>query len=400
MNTYRRFLMWGTLSIFLLASCKKNSSDTLAIADSDLFVSATSVGSYTKASLQTIATAGGYNSFSTFINYDVDFYRLVYNTTYKGAQVKASGILAIPRNTGTPPSLVSAQHGTIFRDTDAPSNFPAAFSGFEVCAAAGFITVIPDYIGYGVSKDIVHPYYDQQYSGTAVVDMIKAARYYLTSQKTAFRDKLFLVGYSEGGYVTMAAQKEIETHPEHHLTLSAAAEGAGGYDLNGMLSAIATTSSYSNPAYLALIMQSYNTTYGWNRPYTDFFQAPYAGKIAGLLDGSKDGGQINTELTASPATLFNPQFLSALSGGTGETAFKQALVSNSFLSWVPKSPTRLYHGTADVTVFYQTSVTTYKQFQASGAASVELIPIPNGTHGTSIQPMMLSVLPWMQGLDK
>ena len=387
------------LLILFFFSCKKNDVPNPAVTNGS-FVSATSVGSYTKASLQALATLGGYGNFATLINYDVDFYKLVYKTDYKGTLIDASGIVAIPKNTGTTPSLISAQHGTIFKDTDAPSNFPATFSGFEICAAAGFITAIPDFIGYGVSKDVVHPYYDQHYSGTVVVDMINAMKQFLAKQSIAFNSRLFLVGYSEGGYVTMAAQKEIETHAEHKLILTAAAEGAGGYDLQGMLSGITTTTSYNNPSYLALILQSYNTTYGWNRPTTDFYQAPYAAKMASLLDGSKNGSEINNELTTSPTALFTPAFFAALTSATGEPVLKQAIVTNSFAGWYPKSPTRLYHGTADVTVFYQTSVTTFNQFKAAGATNVEFFPIANGNHGTSIQPMMLDVLPWIKGLDK
>ena len=399
MKTYLKPWFIFLLNVVVFASCKKNNND-IPPDGSELFVSATSSGNYTKAGLQTLATLGGYGSFTPYIMYDVDFYKLVYKTTYKGNLIEASGTLAIPKNTGMIPSVVSAQHGTIFKDTDAPSNFPATFSGFEICAAAGFITAIPDYIGYGVSRNIVHPYYDQQYSGTAVVDMLKAVRAYLSKQKIAYNNRLFLVGYSEGGYVTMAAQKEIETHPEHELVLIAAAEGAGGYDLPGMLSAISTTTAYGNPSYLALILESYNTTYGWNRPYTDFYQTQYAAKIPGLLDGSKSGSEINSALNTSPTALFNPTFFDNLKSATGEPVLKQALVTNSFGGWYPKSPTRMYHGTADVTVFYQTSVTTFNQFKAAGATNVTFIPIPNGDHGTSIQPMMLDVLPWIQSLNK
>lgn len=399
MKTFSRPLAIFSVLVIFFASCKKN-DDSGSSLTSGSFVSSTAVGSYTKANMQTLAALGGYANFSSLINYDVDFYKLIYKTDYKGTLIDASGLVAVPKNTGSAPSLMSAQHGTIFKDTEAPSNFPATFSGFEICGAAGFITAIPDFIGYGVSKDVVHPYYDQHYSGTAVVDMIKAMKTFLSKQGIQYNNRLFLVGYSEGGYVTMAAQKEIETHPEHKLTLTAAAEGAGGYDLGGMLSAITTTTSYNNPSYLALILQSYNTTYGWNRPYTDFFQAAYAAKMAALLDGSKTSAEINSELTTSPSALFNPTFFASLTNPAAEPALKQAIVTNSFGGWYPKSPTRMYHGTADVTVFYQTSVTTYNQFKAAGATNVELISIQNGNHGTSIQPMMLDVLPWIQSLNK
>jgi pimeloyl-ACP methyl ester carboxylesterase len=349
--------------------------------------------------LQVIATLKGFGSFVPLIQYDVDFYKFTYYTTLNGSKIQASGLLGIPKNMPTTPALLSAQHGTMFSDADAPSNFPATFSGFELGASAGFVTIIPDFIGYGISKDIVHPYYDMQSSAAAVVDMIKAAKYYLKSQNKAVNDKLFLLGYSEGGYVTMAAQKEIETNKNHNLTLTAAAEGAGGYDLTTMLTKVATVPSYATPSFLALFIQSYNTTYAFNRPLTDFFMPVYAAKIPSLLDGSKTGDQINQELSTSPSALLSTAFYSSLTNPAAETAFKAKLALNSFPNWYPVSPTRMYHGTADEAVFYETSQTTYNKFIAAGSKQLTLTPIPGGTHTTSIVPVVLDALPWMKTLS-
>ncbi len=386
------------LYIVIIAGCRKT-PDTKPNGG-EFYVSSTSSGTFTKETLQALAVLKGYGSYVSQIKYDVDFFKIVYNTTYKGKSIEASGLLAVPKNTPTAPSLISTQHGTMFKHADAPSNFPATFTGFELFASAGFVTVIPDFLGFGVSNTITHPYYDQQHSGTSVVDMLKAVKYYLEKEKTPLSNRLFLLGYSEGGYVTMAAQKEIETHPEHNLSITAAAEGAGGYDISGMLSTIATLPAYAEPSFLAFILQSYNTTYNWNRPYTDFFQEPYASRIPALLNGTKTQAEINAQLSTSTAALFNPVFFANLGTATGELVLKQAVQNNSFLNWVPKSPTRLYHGTVDNTVFYQTSITTFNRFKAAGATNVEFIPIPNGNHQTSINPMLSSALTWFQTLDK
>lgn len=388
------------LTVF--ASCKKNGDDatTDSTGGKDLYISANSAGSFTKTELQVKAALSGFAGFVPLIQYDVDFYKFNYYTTLNGTKIQASGLLCIPKNTPTAPALLSAQHGTMFSDADAPSNFPNTFSGFELGAAIGFVTVIPDFIGYGVSKDIVHPYYDMQSSGTAVVDMIKAAKYYLKTQNKAINDKLFLLGYSEGGYVTMAAQKEIETNKSHNLTLTAAAEGAGGYDLATMLAGVATTPTYAAPSFLALFVQSYNTTYSFNRPLSDYFMPVYAAKIPALLDGTKTSDQINAELSTSPAALLNTTFYSSLTNPAAEIAFKTKIALNSFPGWYPVSPTRMYHGTADEAVFYATSQSTYNRFITAGSKQLTLTPIPAGTHATSVVPMLSDAIPWMQTLAK
>ncbi|WP_114778213.1 alpha/beta hydrolase family protein [Botryobacter ruber] len=388
------------LYVFVLGGCKDNEEEPTPENNSN-FVSATLLGELPKNTLQTYATAFGFGNYVVHINYDVSFYRLHYRTRFKGQEIEASGLVAVPRGTTAAPALLSAQHGTMFREADAPSNFPNTFSGFELFGAAGFVTAIPDYIGMGASKSVVHPYYDEAHSAAAVVDMLKATKHYLQTQNIAFSNKLFLVGYSEGGYVTLAAQKEIETTPGHNLAVTAVAAGAGAYDLPVMMNMVATASSYSNPAFLVKMVHAYNNTYNWNRPLTDFFRTDYAAAIPGLLDGTKSLEQINQALSPSPAELLNPTFYQNLQSTTGEMELKQKLVENSFfLTWNPKSPTRLYHGTQDESVYYRTTETAYEKFSAGGAANVELVPIEGGTHVSSIEPMMIDALLWFKSLNK
>lgn len=386
------------LIVFMISGCRKDMNDIQP--GSKLFVSATSLGTFKVDQLKAAATKAGFGNFTPLAKFDVEFFKIIYKTTFKNKLVQVSGLLGVPKNVPVTPSLLSAQHGTIFRAAEAPSNFPNTFSGFELFASAGFVALIPDFIGYGVSQNITHPYYDKESSGLTVTDMIKSVKYFLQKQNTAVSDRLFLVGYSEGGYVTMAAQEEIETNASHHLTVTAAAEGAGGYDLNVILDTIADTSYYAAPSFLTLLVKGYNDTYNWNRPYSDFFQQPYASQIPSLLDGTKGREEIDAVLPTVPAKLFNPVFYANLKNPVGELPLKLTLAKNSFLTWVPKSPTRLYHGTADEAVFFKSSVTTYARFRAAGATNVEFFPIPGGMHRTSIEPMMLNALPWILSLDR
>ena len=399
-----RLILFFLLSVSVTLGCKKKQpveADPPDTAESNL-VSAAVKGSYSSGQLRILAQVSGYADAVPLIKYDVSFVKITYKTTYKGNEINASGMLVIPRNTPVAPSVISAQHGTTFLAAAAPSNVPevAAFTGYELLSAAGFITVIPDFIGYGVSSNIVHPYYDMEHSALAVTDMLKAATEYLKQEKTAFNARLYMIGYSEGGYVTMAAQKSIEANPIAGLSLKAVAAGAGGYDITSMLNTIIAHGTYGDPAYLALLLNSYNVTYGWNRPLTDFFKEPYAGRIPALLDGSKDAGAVSASLSSNPVALLNATFYANMQQANGEQVLKAAFTSNSFLNWKPVTATRLYHGTADETVFFESTQTTFDRFKAGGATQVELIPVPGGTHETTVLPMMLDALPWFQSLDK
>ncbi|KAA9340541.1 alpha/beta hydrolase family protein [Adhaeribacter soli] len=401
-NIKSAFYVWALVFLTILSgtACKKEAEAvTKTEAETNNLVSTSFVGYMPASAIRDLATANGYPQYNEALQYDVVVFKMVYYTTYQGKQTQASGLMCFPRNMPNPPAILSAQHGTLFAHKDAPSNFPNSFNGPELFASAGYATFIPDYLGYGASAQILHTYYNEQYSALAVIDMIKAGKIFCQQEEIPVSDKLFLAGYSEGGYVTLAAQKEIENNPAHNLKLTAVAAGAGGYDLQDMLSNITTAPSYNHPSYLAFLLQAYNTANGWNRPLTDFFQEPYASKIPALLNGSKTGSQVNAELVKQPNKLFAPAFFNALKG-SGEDQVKEALKANSLTDYAPKAPTRMYHGTADDVVPFTNSQVTYNKLKANGAKDLTFHSIPGGTHGTTFQPMISELIPWFASFNK
>jgi predicted esterase len=408
-KNFKRFA-YLLLFVAVSASCKKDKPTPDPIPGPGTepapvetnYVSAAPIKNFTSGDLKARASQFGFKRTAEDFKYDVDYIKLVYKTTYKGKVVNASGLLGIPKNTPSAPSIISAQHGTIFVDDAAPTNMAEnaeAFSGHVLLASAGFITAVPDYIGYGDTKDLQHPYYDQEYAATAVIDMLKATKAYLAKEKIATSNRLFLTGYSEGGYITMAAQKEIEGNAAHGLTLTAVSAGAGAYDLPEMLNKVANASSYDEPGFLATLLISYNSLYEWNRPLTDFYKEPYASRLPGLLDGTKNRGDINKGLDKSTAKLFNTTFFANLQKSGEETKLKEALDRNSFNNWTPKTQLKMFHGTKDEAVYISTSVKTYDRFSKSGA-NVDFKQVQGTTHQGTFMPMLDETLEWFLQLDK
>jgi pimeloyl-ACP methyl ester carboxylesterase len=342
--------------------------------------------------LKLIYEKNGVQNPDSFIKYPVSFHRLVYTTTYKGEQISASGAIVIPICPQIAPGIVSFQHGTMFADSDAPSN---AVSD-ELPFFNEYILFIPDYIGYGVSKDIVHPYYIYQTSATAVIDFIKAGKKYLDDNHVLYNpDKLFLSGHSEGGYVTVAVQKELETNPVDGLKVTASAPSAGPYDVELVGKLIFQNNTYPSPAYLLLILTSYNDYYNWQRHVTDFFQKPYSFFAMSLLNGNLNEDEINQELTTNLTLLIDSTFLNNYRDD-GETEFKQMLLLNSVYNWATKTPTRLYHGTSDNLVPFEVSQKTYESFISNGSdtAVVKLVPLPGIGH--DYIPAYKQILEWFK----
>jgi pimeloyl-ACP methyl ester carboxylesterase len=342
--------------------------------------------------LKLIYEKNGVQDPDSFIKYPVSYHRLVYTTTYKGEQISASGAIVIPICPHIAPGIVSFQHGTMFADIDAPSN---AVSD-ELPLFNEYVLCIPDYIGYGVSKDIVHPYFIFQTSATAVIDFIKAGKKYLDDNQVLYNpDKLFLSGHSEGGYVTVAVQKELETNPVDGLKVTASAPSAGPYDVEFIGKLIFQNNTYPSPAYLLLILTAYNDYYNWQRPVTDFFQKPYSFFAMSLLNGNLNEDEINQELTTNLTLFIDSAFLNNYRDD-GEREFKQMLLLNSVYNWATKTPTRLYHGTSDNLVPFEVSQKTYESFISNGSdtAVVKLVPLPGIGH--DYIPAYKQILEWFK----
>ncbi|MDQ3535466.1 MAG: lipase family protein [Bacteroidota bacterium] len=385
--------------VFGLINCKEEVvSDVTPLPLERNLVGTTLLYEVSMDDLQNLARAFGKGDLVEKITHGISAYKIVYETTYKENKINASGVMYIPTNLTAPAPILSLHHGTSFVKNDVPSA-SGSFSGMEYFAAGGYITFMPDFIGYGESAGVFHPYYDQKHSALAVIDIIKAGKNFLTDNEILYNEQVFLAGYSEGGYVTMAAAKELELHPEHNINVTAIAAGAGGYDLSEMLELIKTNDTYPYPAYLAFVIMSYNETNGWNLPLTYFFQEKYASALPGLLDGSKNGDQINSQLTTNLNNLFNTEFYERLKNN-GELDFQEALIKNSIGldNWVPEAPTRLFHGTADKIVPYANSQKVFKNLLDIGAEDIELIKIEGSTHGSSIIPMIQSLVPWFDSL--
>jgi pimeloyl-ACP methyl ester carboxylesterase len=384
-------LLAGTLS------CSETSVEKkVAPEKPTFFIAADSVNTIKANELQQLAGIAGQQKISELVKYDVRTYRITYRTTFQEETIDASGLIYIPAGVSTAMPLISLQHGTTFKKSDAPSA-SSKFTGMEYFASAGYISLMPDFIGYGASSDIFHPYYDRESSAGCVIDFIHAAKEFLTKENVRFNSDLFLAGYSEGGYVTLAAAHEIETNPSYKLTLKGVAAGAGGYDLSQMLTSITSTDYYSYPAYLAFVIMAYNNTYSWDLPTSDFFQPVYAQHLDNMMTGEFDGWQINSKLSTQIRSLLNTEFYQGLKDKS-DNRLLEALNKNSINGWRTNVPMRLYHGMKDEIIPVSNSQNTLEEFHANGSTQVTLRTFSGGTHGNSFIPMLQDFVPWFETL--
>jgi len=381
--------------IVLLFACGCSSNDSPKPAGEQFLVSSEFVWSTTAQQLRLLIQLSGMNVDANEFLYDIEIYKIVYNTSYDGSSVTASGLVAIPKTTEQV-GMLSFHHGTITNREDAPSNFSSSASNsisYGAMASVGFIGVIPDYLGFGSSSSILHPYYVEALTASSILDMLKAAAEFARQKNLQFNGKLFLAGYSEGGYATMGAHKAIESDGLDGFNLIASFPGAGAYDLTGMQKHIFSLQDYDDPHYLAYMARAYQIEYDEDDLLTDFFKEPYASRIPALFDGQKGADEINAQLTSKISDLIQEDMLNNIHTNPNYDYLENAFVENSLTDWSPKIQMFMYHGLSDATVPYQNSVDTYNKLLANGTSTGILTLTPlDGTHSTAIDPYIAAII--------
>lgn len=338
------------------------------------------------------------------IRYGVRVYKVTYKTTYRGNETVASGAVVLP-DVSRPVPVLSYHHGTIFQNKDAPSQFSGLLDmslemGLNlILSSCGYVCSVPDYLGFGASRDLFHPYHHAASTAAAAIDMLRAVKELCVELAFPVADLYLLTGYSEGGYATLAIQKEIERHYDGEFPLAAVSAGAGAYDLSGTAREFLFSDVLQDPAYICYLLVAYDSVYGWNRDLAEIFRSPYRERIQeGLLGGNFSKIQIDTRLTQETSGLFTIAFLGDFRGD-GEQVLKNALFDNNlYAGWRPSAPTRLYHGTADRTVPARNSEKAENEFRLNGATQVEYIALDGRDHLSGILPWIVGTLLWFQSL--
>ncbi len=239
-----------------------------------------------------------------FIGFGVNYYQITYTTPdVHGITDTVSGLLVVPDDpTGVYPRLVY-QHGTSGSPQDVPS-FNVQNGGEGIIGwlfgGLGFVSLLPDYLGLGVSTG-VHPYVHAASEASTAVDMLRAASIFEAQQGFNTHDQLFVTGYSQGGHAGMALHRAIQTNLSNEFEVTAAAHLSGPYSISGVMrDLILGNQVYYYPAYLPNTAVSYQEVYGnlYNQ-LSDIFRAPYAGLIQQFQDGVLELGDLNEQLIAA-----------------------------------------------------------------------------------------------------
>ena len=341
------------------------------------------------------------------LDYDVKMYKLTYNTVDTDSlPTIATGAFFIPTNTTcTDFPFAVYNHGTTLRKNDVPSNNnPEAIIG-KVFSAGGYFVCMPDYIGMGDSPGF-HPYVHAKSEATASVDMVRAAREYLSTTNFVDNNELFLTGYSQGGHACMATTKFInDENLQSEFNIVASAPCSGPYDLSGIMAdTIIAPSPYSNPGYIVYLLASYQLAYGniFNS-WSDVLYPPYDTIVPPFFSGNNttlDMGLLNSLIPNQMSLLIRDTCLNNFINDSinKNHPWWRALIDNDNYDWLPLKPLRMYYCTADEQVAYTNALNAENSMINNGALDVQAINMGNNDHGGCILPALSSAFNWFQNL--
>jgi hypothetical protein len=361
----------------------------------------------------------------------------------------ASGALMVPSGTdascqGPRPILLYA-HGTStehnFNIADLSNQENAEGILLAVFfAARGYIVVAPNYAGYDTSTLPYHPFLvSKQQSGDMINALIAARSALSAGSQVTDGGRLFITGYSQGGYVAMATHRAMQAA---NMTVTASAPMSGPYALAAFVDAeFEGEVSGGAPVVATLLITAYQHSYGnIYSAATDVFAAQYAPGIATLFPSALSRSEIYADgllpqtalfdstpptpayAAITPATtptdlapvfaqgfgadglIINSYRLSYLQDAQANPdsgfptltndlppvapalPFRQALKLNDLRNWTPAAPTLLCGGDQDPEVYYSNTqlMQAYWEKHAPATTPVNVLDLDSSTRSAGV----------------
>jgi pimeloyl-ACP methyl ester carboxylesterase len=395
----------AAVMLFAVQSCKEK---TDPFDDNIFLVSSERAVTYTETNILTLLNVAktmypGVSQIISDVNSGIVVYSITYNTTFKGEDLIASGIIAVPSVPGSYPVL-AYQNGTNTLYANAPSVNPelTLYQLIEMAASTGYIVVMTDYLGFGASEEIAHPYLHKESTVQTVVDMFRALQEFDEdiAKDVTVDNEYYLMGYSQGGWATLALLEAMENDYAADFNTAGCSCGAGPYDISYFNSWLLGLTEYSMPSYIGYISNAYKTHGLFTNPLSDIFKDPFAARIPTLYDGLRSTEQINDQLTEVVGDLFKPEYISGFAASPSFQSVRTAMTANSVQGWNCHIPLLLLHGTADTYVPEVLSQRMYDAMIGAGTAtsSCAYVKMDGIDHGSGIVPAGLAGLAFFKSL--
>ncbi len=363
----RAFPLYVLCGMLILTSCSpKIVNLTAASGSRGKLVSYKKVGSMTSQDVVNEASKEG--DVSSIAQFDLDLYRVIYNSVHAGQMVELSGLVFVPKNSKKKLDLIQYHHGTSFpisQEKNIPSYYTGSNSkGIETymlgpsMASSGFIVSLPDYSGFGHSNSVDHPYSSYNMLAEQSVDMLRATSALITELQVGFSSDIYLSGWSQGANIGLATLKQIQAKYSTELNVVESSFLAGPYDFDNYMYHIlgrADEKFKGIPVY-SWMFYALNEYLLDTRPAEEIYKRKVSNQNKSYLILSK-----------KPKKVFQPSFISNVLNGKDIEVISALESNNTIKGWVPQTPITFHHGNKDQIVFQFNSRNAYESFKSAGA---------------------------------
>jgi hypothetical protein len=303
------------------------------------------------------------------MKYSLRLYSVSYYTEdARGRIVPTAGIVIIPVTpAGTQLPFISFQHGTMLEEKQAPtvSNGPELGMAVAMASASGLMISVPDHLGLGVealkAPEQYHPYCQWAPLGRDNGDMLVAVQSLLKDPtfQRAVKDlpvpdgRLFLTGYSEGGYLTLGLHRELETHPAQYgnIKVTASAPLSGPYAISTtMLDKLMERKPFASPYFAPYLLVTMNQTYETFASPDQYLASPYHQTIPPLIDGMHSDIEVNKAMPRFIEDMLLTSVRDDLKAARGElfrTLQANDLAGADGSGYSLEAPVHMVHGVDD-----------------------------------------------------
>jgi hypothetical protein len=321
-----------------------------------------------------------------------------------------SGRVFLPtfwRKGPVPVPLVVFVHATELRRREVPffNRGSETRIGAMAANACGFVVAMPDLPGLGLDPSPrPHPFCHAKALAHSVLDMIPAALASLDPAELTWDGRLFIMGYSAGGFAAMAAVREAQTNPAFSgIQVTGSACMGGPFHFSEAIRRTLTdaVTPFSRPYIQTYLVHAFHDLY----PEQGLFHPERAlnasllrpqrsgamddGHLLQWLDGSLAGDDVNTRiklrLRGDPEAplcgreVMDPQWVATYldSEVWPDSPVGRILRQNDLVGgWVPRSPMLLAASPADECVAGVNTAMVLKEWAREGCRTeLELYPL-------------------------
>ncbi|KTD82519.1 alpha/beta hydrolase family protein [Legionella waltersii] len=298
------------------------------------------------------------------VHHDLQLYKINYQTPAPDGSISiASGLVAMPISPTKPVSIVSYHHGTRFEKKDVPSrnNEKNHMYLAALGSSAGFMIVMPDYLGLGDNDLPIHPYVQADTLASSSVNMLLAAKELASALRYPVNDKLYLTGYSEGGFTTMV-MFELLANDFPDIPITAVAAGSAPFDWKETMNFVMLEPGPRATAYLAYFFYSLQTYRHYWANFDEIFTPPFNTQIPSLLDGLHSTSDILKALPQDPKFIFQSSFFDGIINEKDKNTDSLKMNFNHY-GFIPTAPLLLVGTKGDKDVPYAGAEMAYEVFK-------------------------------------